>query len=187
MSKETNHDISDYRDDEREIAAGFSRLAYDSLLSLARTRRRRAGFRDTMMTDDLLQETFLKLSGKTAFESPDHFVRTASLAMRQVVVDHARRKLSDKRGGGEANLTYDEGTTVLPEFSETPEQIVILNDLLKRLETEHPRLARIVDARYFAGMTEVEVAASLGLSERTVRRDWQAARAWLAQHMGTAG
>lgn len=175
--------MSGYSASETEIAEGLVASAYDALLSLARNRRRRAGFRDTMMTEDILHESFLKLSGKTAWESPEHFMRTASLAIRQVIVDHARESLTAKRGGGERNLTFDETVTVLPEFNETPEQIVLLNDLLAQLARHQPRWLRIVDARYFAGMTEAETAQLLGLSERTVRRDWQAARAWLAERM----
>lgn len=175
--------VGPYDADERAVAQGFVRDAYEPLLDLARSRRRRARFRDTMQTEDILQETFARLSGRTAWQSPEHFLRTASLAMRQVVVDHARRKLTDKRGGGAADVTYDEASPVLPEFGETPEQIVLINDLLNRLEAENPRWLRIVDARYFAGMTEVETAEMLGLSERTVRRDWHEARAWLAARM----
>jgi len=175
--------MSGYTDSETAIAEGLVASAYEALLNLARNRRRRAGFRDTMMTEDILHESFLKLSGKAAWESPEHFMRTASLAMRQVIVDHAREKLTAKRGGGAQDLTLDEDTSVLPEFNETPEQIVILNDLLAQLGQVNPRWLRIVDARYFAGMTEAETAQLLDLSERTVRRDWTAAKAWLAERM----
>jgi len=136
-----------------------------------------------MMTEDVLHESFLKLSGKTVWQSPEQFLRTASLAIRQVVVDHARSRLALKRGGGAQQIEYVDGDTILPEFNETPEQILIVDDLLQQLEAKQPRLSKIVDARYFAGMTEAETATALGLSERTVRRDWQAARSWLAEKM----
>lgn len=168
---------------ERGIANGFIEQAYDSLLSLARSRRRRAGLSHTMMTEDILHECFLKLSGKTVWQSPEQFMRTASLAIRQVIVDHARRKLTQKRGCGERSLSYDDAESVLPEYKETPEQILIINDLLEQLEAKQPRLSKVVDARYFAAMTEAETASALGFSERTVRRDWQTARSWLAEKM----
>ena len=154
------------------------------MLTLARNRRRRAGFSDTMMTEDVLHESFLKLSGRTVWQSQEHFLRTASLAMRQVVVDHARRKLAEKRGGGRADAPLDDVSDVVAGFGESPEQIVIIDDLLRQMARENPRWLRIVDARYFAGLTEEEAAALLGLSERTVRRDWKAARAWLAERIG---
>lgn len=165
------------------IAEGFVNEAYEPLLQLARARRRRAGLEFTMMTEDILHECFLKLSGHTVWQSSEQFLRTASLAIRQVIVDHARQKLTLKRGAGASNLTYDDSQSVLPEYQETAEQIVELNDLLEQLASKQPRLAKVVDARYFAALTEAETAISLGCSERTVRRDWQAARAWLASKM----
>lgn len=183
MTSESD-DIGGYVDEEIEIADGLARTGYEALLSLARNRRRRAGFSDTMMTEDVLHESFLKLSGKTVWQSQEHFLRTASLAMRQVVVDHARRKVADKRGGGQADARLDDVSDFVAGFGETPEQLVMIDDLLRKMASENPRWLRIVDARYFAGLTEEETAALLGLSERTVRRDWKAARAWLAERMG---
>lgn len=187
MDPNSDGDIGSYSAEERTLAEGFAGSVYDTLLRLARTRRRRAGFRDTMMTEDLLHESFLKLSGRPVFQSPEHFLRSAVLAMRQVVIDHARKQLTAKRGKGDPGIPIDQAEDLLPDFGETPEQLVIINDLLRQLEAENPRWLRIVDARYFAGMTEAETAAVLGLSERTVRRDWQAARAWLAERMGAEG
>lgn len=177
-------DIGGYADEELRVAGGLVEAGYQSLLTLARNRRRRAGFSDTMMTEDVLHESFLKLSGKTVWQSQEHFLRTASLAMRQVVVDHARSKLTEKRGGGQVNERLDEALDRVPGFDETPEQIAVIDDLLQQLAKENPRWLRVVDARYFAGLTEPETAALLGLSERTVSRDWKDARAWLAARMG---
>ena len=184
MTEAEQDGIGGYAEDEIEIAEGLAQAGYDALLTLARNRRRRAGFSDTMLTEDVLHESFLKLSGRTVWQSQEHFLRTASLAMRQVVVDHARRKLADKRGGGQADARLDDAADLVAGFGETPEQIVIIDDLLRKMAQENPRWPRIVDARYFAGLTEEETAALLGLSERTVRRDWKAARAWLAERMG---
>jgi RNA polymerase sigma factor (TIGR02999 family) len=183
MSDDDGEKISIYGDDERQMAGRFVEDAYDSLLAHARYRRRRANFRDTMMTEDVLQECFLKMTGQKAWSSPEHFLRSAILAVRQVIVDHARSRLTAKRGSGQRALSLDDAEDLMPEFGESPEQLVIINDLLTRMETENPRWVRVVDARYFSGMSEAETAAILGLSERTVRRDWQAARAWLEAEM----
>ena len=183
MPDEPGPGVGEYSEDERALADGFVRGAYDVLLDHARKRRRRAGFQDTMMTEDVLQECFLKMSGRQAWQSQEHFLRSAMLAVRQVVIDHARSQLTAKRGEGRRALPLDEVGSLTPEFGETPEQLVIINDLLMQLERENPRWVRVVDARYFNGMTEAETAAVLGVSERTVRRDWQAARAWLETRM----
>lgn len=172
-----------YSEEEKLIANEFVKSSYQALLTLARSSRRRARCNDTMMTDDILHEAYLKLSSKTVWQSKEQYMRTASLAMRQVIVDHARHKLALKRGGVQTDISYEDGAPVLPEYNETPEQIIVLNDLLERLELKQPRLSVIVDARYFAAMTESETAFALGLSERTVRRDWQTAKAWLAHKM----
>ncbi|MEO0818050.1 MAG: ECF-type sigma factor [Pseudomonadota bacterium] len=185
MSENDGENISLYNEDERQMASHFMRDAYDSLLAHARNRRRRANFRDTMMTEDVLQECFLKMTGQKAWNSPEHFLRSAALAVRQVVVDHARSRLTAKRGNGQHALSLDDVEDLMPAFGESPEQLVIINDLLARMEAENPRWVRVVDTRFFSGMSEAETAAVLGLSERTVRRDWQAARAWLEANMTT--
>lgn len=184
--KKNNSPIAEdagYTDEEKAIASEFVKNSYEVLMALARKSRRRANFNDTMMTDDILHEAYLKLSGKTVWQSQEQYIRTANLAIRQVIVDHARKKMALKRGGMQGNLPDQEGESVLPEYNETPEQIIVLNDLLERLELKQPRLSVIVDARYFAAMTESETATALGLSERTVRRDWQLAKTWLAGKM----
>ncbi len=173
----------DYSDEDRELAAKFMEMAYESLLFLARSQRRRTRVSCTMMTEDVLHECFLKISGKTIWQSYEQYIRTASLAIRQVIVDHARRKLTEKRGAGEVSLSLEDAEAIFPEFNETPEQILVVNDLLEKLEKKQPRLSVIVNARYFAALTETETAEALGLSERTVRRDWQAAKSWLASKM----
>tara|TARA_R110002167_G_scaffold1441_38_gene6997 strand:+ start:4532 stop:5101 length:570 start_codon:yes stop_codon:yes gene_type:complete len=175
-----------YTEDEKAIACEMAKYSYQALLSVARDRRRRSRFHDTMMTDDILHEAYLKLSGKTVWQSQEQYFRTASLAIRQVIVDHARHKIAQKRGGSQVDEVYQEGDGVLPEYNETPEQILVLNDLLARLEQKQPRLSMVVNARYFAAMSETETASALGLSERTVRRDWQLAKTWLANKMTKA-
>ncbi|MFN4114322.1 MAG: ECF-type sigma factor [Sphingomonadaceae bacterium] len=164
-----------YSDQEQLLASALVREFHAELIEIARGRRRRARMSDTMMTLDLVHEAFLKIDGHEGFRSPGHFLAVASLAIRQVIIDHARRKLADKR------QRADEPG--LPEFGETPEQMVAIGQLLDQLGEDNPRWLRVVDARYFAGFTEVETATVLGISERSVRRDWHDARAWLAKRM----
>lgn len=183
MSDAQSQQIDGYDAEERAIAEGFFEAAYPELLNIARDKRRRARFRDTMMTEDVLQECFVKLTGHSSWSSHDHFFRCAALAIRQVVVDHARQRLTKKRGNGVQNVPLDDVEDALATYSETPEQLVIIDDLLRQMEAEHPRWVRIVDARYFSGMSEAETAAIFGLSERTVRREWKAARDWLEAEM----
>lgn len=165
-----------YSPQDQLLASELVSAFHGELIAIARARRRRAMASDTLMTLDLLHEAFLKLDGKQGFRSPGHFLAVASLAMRQVIIDHARRKLAGKRQEGEHSD--------LEGFGETPEQMVAIGQLLDDLGAHNPRWLRIVDARYFAGLTEPETAAVLGISERTVRRDWQEARLWLAKRLG---
>lgn len=165
------------------LATELASNCYKALLAFAKERRRRANFSDTMMTDDILHDAFLKLSKKTVWQSKEQFYRTASLAIRQVVVDHARQKLSLKRGGQESIVPFQETVQMMPDFNESPEEIVMLDTLLEKLTQKQPRLTMIVNARYFAAMTEEETALALNISQRTVRRDWQTAKSWLFKRM----
>ncbi|OBV10824.1 ECF-type sigma factor [Erythrobacter dokdonensis] len=175
-----------YAPDERERAEALISEHYDTLIGIARAKRRRNGLSDTVSTVDLLHEAYVRIGGQTLFDDGAHFIRAVNLAMRHVIIDHARRKLADKRGGGERDVTLDERSPVLPEFSETPEELVGIAQLLRALEACNPRWLKVVDARYFGGMTEDETASVLGVSARTIRRDWTEARQWLARQMGLA-
>ncbi len=173
-----------YSEDEVRTATQLVEENYDLLARMARAKRRRANMSDTMSTIDILHESFLKLNGQVLWHSSEHFVRSAALAMRHVIIDHARRRMAQKRGSGAVRLNYEDMENLMPEYSESPEDIVAIARLLEKLETLNPRWMRIVDARYFAGMTETETAQMLALSERTVRRDWKEAREWIAQQLG---
>ncbi|MEM1263641.1 MAG: ECF-type sigma factor [Pseudomonadota bacterium] len=172
-----------YLDDERHLVDELVAAHYAELLEMARKRRRRAGMSDTLQTDDVLHKAYLKLMRTPVWQSDTHFLRTAALAIRHVVVSHARHKLADKRGGASVDLDINELDNVLPGAAETPEEVVTIGDLLTQLEQRNARWARVVDARYFGGMTEDETARALDISPRTVRREWQAAKLWLAEQI----
>ncbi len=175
-----------YSPEETALAEQLVVENYETLVQIARTKRRRARLGDTLLTTDLLHESYLKLNGQRLWRSSQHFICAATLAMRHVIVDYARAKLSQKRGQGAVHVSLEDSEHLLPEFSERPEEILAIAELLERLAGENPRWVRIIDSRYFGGMTEAETAKLLSLSERTVRRDWREARAWLATQLGVS-
>lgn len=160
---------------------------YETLKKIARAKRRRAGGNQTMLTTDLLHESWIKLRNHGQWQSEQHFIRTAALAMRQVLINSLKAKLTQKRGEGAAHIPYDDIKDCLPEFKESPEQILMINDLLERLGAVKPRFAELVDLRFFSGFTESETASILGVTDRTVRRDWKMAKTWLSVEMGGQG
>jgi len=154
-------------------------LVYDELQQMAR-RQLGGSPRATLNTQALVHEAYLKLSGAdpTAVLSRDHFLRVCSVVMRNVVIDTVRRRKAAKRGGGGSPLTFQEE---LFETENQAEELLALDQALGRLEDYDPMLARVVECRYFTGLTEVETAGALGVSDRTVRRAWVKARTLLHQ------
>jgi RNA polymerase sigma factor (TIGR02999 family) len=160
-------------------------LAYEELRRLAGSVLSGEPFA-TISPTTLVHETWLKLNASRSItvESELHFKRIAARAMRQVLVDAARRRKSAKHGSGLALVSFDEGIDV-PASSD--EQLLALDSALSELGQRHPRQAEMIESRYFAGLTVPETAALLGISEATVNRDWRTARAWLAAEMRRAG
>jgi RNA polymerase sigma factor (TIGR02999 family) len=158
-------------------------LVYGELRTRARAHRRRWQGDETLNTTALIHETYLKLAGgrNPDWESRAHFLAIASRAMRQVLVDYSRAKRAAKRGGDREQTTFDE--LVLEPSSEATydgsEALVALDESLVRLQADNPRHAKIVECRFFGGMTIQETAAGLGLSPATVKRGWAIAQAWL--------
>lgn len=175
--------LSDYTAHEKTDANKLITEHYDLLTRIARSKRRRMNVNDTLCTTEILHETYFKVSDRNNWVSGEHFIRCATLAMRCVIVDYARKKLTNKRGNGAIKVNFEDYEGIMPEFSETPEQIVGIARLLEKLGKSNPRWMRVVDARYFSGMTENETADALGMTSRTVRRDWQEARAWMATQL----
>jgi RNA polymerase sigma factor (TIGR02999 family) len=167
----------------------FARV-YAELRGLAhRVRGGRAG--ETLNTTALVHEAYLKLagSGPVPWKDERHFFAVAARAMRQVLVDAARRRLAGKRGGGEPlALSYDDAVHASPI---RPAELLALDEALERLAAFDVRRAQVVEHRMFAGLSTTETARLLGVSTGTVERDWRAARAWLsaelAEHRGGGG
>lgn len=168
----------------RDLDALYT-LAYDELRRLARSALRRE-VHATLSPTTLVHEAWLKLSrsGGLDAESPLHFKRIAARAMRQVLVEAARRRQAAKRGDGVALVTFDES---LHTDETGGEDLLALDSALVRLGDLYPRQAEMIEVRYFAGLTVPEVAQTMGVSEATVHRDWRAARAWLAVELRRAG
>lgn len=164
----------------REAADALFAATYSDLRRLARARLR-ADRRHTLLdTGALVHESFLRFAqGRNlALGSRDHFMRWAVQVMRSVIVDHARRRLAERRGGGGERVTLDDD--IVPARAADAE-IVGVHEALERLAAVDPRAAHSVELRYFGGLTEVEIAGVLGVTERTVRRDWRKARLLLRE------
>lgn len=171
----------DHPPDVRLTARQMMPLLFDDLRSRARHERRRLRAGETLQTTALVHEAYLRLYRSPSWQGETHFMRAAALAMRQILVDHARRKLAAKRGGGAVD-SLDELPIEPPVAHD--EQLIELDDALQRLSRLNPRLTHLIECRFFAGYSEEETARVLDISERTVRRDWIKARAWLYRELG---
>lgn len=151
---------------------------YRELKAMSRQRMRRSGPLTLLDTTGLVHESWLKLQGKAGFAGMEraHFMAYAASTMRSIVVDYARARLSQQRGGGAAvHLPLED----LPTLAHRDEEYLEVHEALLALESSDPRLARLVELRYFVGLEEEECAELLGQARRTVQRDWQKARALL--------
>ncbi len=169
---------------DREAAEKLLPLTYEELRRIAG--RMMAGERagHTLQPTALIHEAYLRLAGPEG-EQPDwecraHFFTAAAEAMRWILIDHARRKLAMKRGGDQVRTTLDEAEF---ETEHPPEELIAVDEAVKKLEAENPKAAEVVKLRYFAGMTVPEAATVLGISPRTIDRTWQGAKAWLFREL----
>jgi len=164
---------------ERNLVA----LLYRELHGLARMYMRRERPDHTLQPTALVNEAYLRLMGQNAkaWEGRNHFVASAAIAMRRVLVDHARRRRAAKRPGGKQKVELDE---ILGSAGPRIEELLILDEALTRLAGWNGRHARLVEMMFFGGLTVEEAAGVLGISVRTAERDWKAARAWLQAQLG---
>jgi RNA polymerase sigma factor (TIGR02999 family) len=164
-------------------------LVYDELRGIARSQRRRLEKHETLNTTALVHEAFIRLIGQERLDVTDraHFMAVAATAMRQILIDYARRKGAAKRGGSTETVSFDEIEIALesePGFSDTKADVLILLDLvLTRLGAQSARQSRIVECRVFGGMSVEETARALAISPATVKRDWATAQEWLYREM----
>ena len=178
--------LEDVRDGDAEASSRLLGLVYDELRQIAQRHLGRERKGHTLQATALVHEAYVKMLGHQSarIEGRAHFFSIASRAMRQVLIDYARRRGAEKRGGDWARTDLDDGS-----FSEffamegRTGDLLELDRALDRLDAMDSRLRQVVEFRFFGGMTEDEIAEVLGVTTRTVQRDWAKARAWLYKEL----
>jgi RNA polymerase sigma factor (TIGR02999 family) len=164
-----------------EAANQLFAAMYDELRRLARAQLRGRRRNTVLETSSLVHESYLRFARAQQLRLQDrvHFMRWAGSVMRSVIVDIVRRRLAYRRGGGMASVALTTGVAASVPSGET--EILRVHEALDDIAVHDARMAKIVEMRYFAGMTEVEIAEAIGVNERTVRRDWEKARLFLRE------
>ena len=167
-------------DNDRAAIDSLFELLYSDLHRMARARLAENGPLTLLDTTSLAHEAYLRLrnAGRIDLDSRGRFMAYVSQVLRAIIVDFARKRNAERRGGGQRNLTLS--TQVAESIGGADEDIERINDALIELEKTDPRLKQVVEMRYFGGLTEQEVAEALGITDRTVRRDWERARLLLS-------
>lgn len=158
-------------------------LVYDELRLIAHRQLQRERPGHTLDTTALVHEAYLRLAGSTSQDFSDraHFFAMAATAMRRILVDYARRYRTEKRGDAPRRVSLTDTMLVAEERADT---LLAVDEALGELARIDPRLSRVVECRFFAGLTEEETAETLGVTSRTVRRDWTKAKGWLLRTLG---
>jgi len=172
--------------DEQEGSPVPARLLaelYEELRVLASHHLRGERADHTLQPTALIHEAYLRMNGRAGLEFQDrsHFLAVASIAMRRVLVDHARARNAQKRGAGATHVSVRESNAITEDRTQ---DVLLVDGALERLAAVDPRAERIVEMRFFAGMTEAEIAKVMGRTERWVRSQWAFARAWLRRELG---
>ncbi len=174
--------LLELRRGDQEAAERLFMLVYDDLHRIAHRALARERADHTLGTTGVVHEAYLRLVDQSRVEWRDraHFYAVASQAIRRILVDYARRHRRLKRGGGQRPITLDDGAVSLEERSDN---LIALDEALSRLAVLNPRLSRVVECRFFGGLTEEEIAEATGVTVRTVKRDWAKARGWLYEEL----
>ena len=174
--------LLDFSNGDREAMDRLLPLVYQELRRIARQHLRREYENDVLCTTELVHEAYMKLVDQTRTQWRDraHFYAVSAQAMRRILVDHARARKADKRGGGQVHLLLDDVGELAVSRAE---ELLVLDEALTRLAAFDERLGRVVECRYFAGLTIEETAAALDVSPSTVKQDWNLAKAWLYREM----
>jgi RNA polymerase sigma factor (TIGR02999 family) len=159
-------------------------VLYQELRRLARSKLAMGGRHTLLDTSALVHEAFLRMerSGHAVMADREHFLAYAASTMRSVVIDFVRRRKAERRGGGIEHVTLD--TRAAEQLGASDDEILAVHEALQTLAEVDARLVQVVEMRYFAGLTDIEIGAALGVTDRTVRRDWDRARLLLAQMLG---
>jgi RNA polymerase sigma-70 factor (ECF subfamily) len=161
-------------------------LVYKELRSLAEQRLRTLGPGASIQPTELLNEVYLKIGKDPArtWAGKSHFIGAAAMAMRSVLVDRARRAQAAKRGGHQSRVSLENADVALDR---SPDEVLGIDDALTRLESVDARSAKVVTMRFYLGLDFAEIAISLGVTARTIERDWAFARRWLAHELQSLG
>ena len=174
--------LHQWQDGDDEALERLLPLVYEELRRRAHHHMQRERDGHTLSTTALVHEAFLNLAGEASgpWENRVHFFAIASRVMRRVLIWYARKRNAAKRGGGLPDLTLDEAVLL---SDARLDELLALDDALARLDALDPRLCRVVECRYFGGLSVEETATALDISPATVKRDWQTARAWLRREL----
>jgi RNA polymerase sigma-70 factor (ECF subfamily) len=174
--------LAAWRDGDDEALGRLLPLIEHELRRRAQQHMRREGPRHTLQTTALVNEAYLRLvrQREVSWQNRAHFFAIASQAMRRILVDHAKSRRRAKRGGGARAVTLEEAAVLAPQRSE---EVLALDAALAKLEAFDARKARLVEMRYFAGLSVEETAQVLAVSTATVMRDWRVAKAWLRREL----
>jgi RNA polymerase sigma factor (TIGR02999 family) len=180
--------IARYRGGDAEALDSLMLLVHAQLKEIASNQIRKiSSGNNTLVPTALVNETFLRLveAKELALNDRTHFFAVAAQCMRWILVDYARAKSTRRRGGDHTIISFEDETHGA-ESSELPIDVVALNDALEQLGRREPRLVKVVEMRFLAGLEVTEVAEALGISPATVKRDWAVAKAWLQAHLKEA-
>ncbi len=162
-------------------------LVYQELRKLAASRMSKEAPGITLQPTALVHEAYLRLVGDSVeWDNASHFFAAAAESMRRILIDQARARTAQRRGGDRKRVELEQNEHESPETLDgglEPEQILAVNSALLRIEQRDPRIAEVIKLRFFAGLNINETAKALGVSDRTVRRDWTYAKAWLTQEL----
>jgi RNA polymerase sigma factor (TIGR02999 family) len=182
----TRH-LGAFRSGEAEAEARLMELTYRELRKIAAGHLRRERTARSLQSNDLVHEAYLRLAGQadarqvdTPWRDRSHFFQVAAHVMRQILIDRARKRHACKRGGGVPQITLDRALDFIAAQSA---DLLVLEEALSRLQVFDQRQCQVVEMRFFAGMSEEEIAEVLGVSARTVTREWRMARAWLHKEL----
>ncbi len=186
MTNDNTHEVTEilekWRGGDKGAAEQLFPLVYDELKRQARNFLWRERSDHTLQPTALVHEAYLKMVDQTnlSAENRSHFFGIASRMMRQILVDHARRHNAEKRGGAAQRFSIED-IDVMPQNAAG--DLLELNEALEKLEAIDERKSKVVEMRFFGGMKEAEIAEVLGVTEKTVRRDWQFAKLWLFREL----
>jgi len=168
------------KENDREAIDSLFEVLYHDLKRIAHNRLAASGHQTLLDTSSLVHEAYLRFqqAERITLNDREHFLAYAASTLRSVVVDFVRKRKAERRGGDAVHLTLD--TNIADNLTATDDEILSVHDALGELARVDERLVRVVEMRYFAGLTEIEIAAALGVTDRTVRRDWEKARMLLA-------